>query len=382
MAVGRDPLFFGQFEPLLFRVERSPVDANQLDDRLKKVDPNIAAVIIEPLVQGAGGMRMHSPNTLRQIADVCIRHNVLLIADEVMTAGRTGSWWAHTQAGISPDLICSAKTLAGGVFSLAATLVSPKVVAEFDVPEREKTFFHGHSFTGHPLACAVAVENFRMLDEGDWLRNVPDQAPMDSAAETLRDIPSVSNVRVQGTILACDVGAGGISPKSALTGGMRSNRACCFVRWAMCSMRCRRCGRAMHRSIGSSKRCRSPCSLFDHTDPRQRPIDHNGLAKHQAVGHKAPCTAVRRRGTVVAQTKVVAGLHKVRLHVARRMFAHRVVDVTPDLQLGHCHGAGVRRSWPVRRVEYGLVEVFAVRRGIIAGGAEIQWFAVDPDRQA
>ncbi len=210
MAVGRDPLFFGRFEPLLFKAERVPVDPNRLDELLARKHSEVAAVIIEPLVQGAGGMRMHSPEVLRQLHEVCQRHDVLFIADEVMTAGRTGTWWAHTQAGIEPDLICCSKTLAGGVLPLAATLVAPKIVVEFDVADREKTFFHGHSFTAHPLACAVAVENLRLLSEGNWLnesRRI--QSRWERASQELSKLPGVSDARVCGTILAIDVGHSG-----------------------------------------------------------------------------------------------------------------------------------------------------------------------------
>src|SRR5262249_32614845 len=168
MAGGRDPIFFGRFEPLLSRAERIPTSPERLDDLLTRTR-EVAAVIIEPLVQGAGGMRMHSPATLSDLHAVARRHGVLFIADEVMTCARTGSFWAHTRAGIAPDLICAAKTLAGGVLSLAATLAAPEVVAAFDTDDRARTFFHGHSFTAHPLACAVAVANQRLIRTGNWI---------------------------------------------------------------------------------------------------------------------------------------------------------------------------------------------------------------------
>jgi len=219
MAVGRDPLFFGRFEPFLFQTERIPVDPNRLHELLTRKHSEVAAVIIEPLVQGAGGMRMHSPEVLQQLHDVSQRHGVLFIADEVMSAGRTGSWWAHSQAGISPDLICSAKTLAGGVLPLAATLVSPKIVVEFDLHDREKTFFHGHSFTAHPLACAIAVENLKLLSQGIWLkesRRIQDR--WEGAAQAMRELSGVFNVRVCGTILAMDVtGANGYLAEAGRT---------------------------------------------------------------------------------------------------------------------------------------------------------------------
>jgi adenosylmethionine-8-amino-7-oxononanoate aminotransferase len=210
MAAGRDPVFFGRFEPLLFRAEIVPLSAEHLDTALKQHAGRVAAVVVEPLVQGAGGMRMHSPDELRALAEVAGRHGVLLIADEVMTGGgRLGTLWAHRQAGITPDLVCAAKTLAGGVLSLAATLAGPHVVRAFDTADREKTFFHGHSFTAHPLACAVAVANWKLL------AGVVPEAPLrieafwKEALAPLAGHPRVEDVRVKGSIAAVEVEAPG-----------------------------------------------------------------------------------------------------------------------------------------------------------------------------
>jgi len=210
MAVGRDPVFFGTFEPLLFRAEMVPLSAESLDDALTRHGTEVAAVIIEPLVQGAGGMRMHTPATLHAIAEVAQRHKVLLIADEVMTGGgRTGMLWAHQAAGIAPDLICAAKTLAGGVLSLAATLAAPQIVAAWETADRRRTFFHGHSFTAHPLACAIAVANWKMLTAA------PNPVPGQMAAfwttqlAPLRNHPRVRDVRVCGTIAAVELNVAG-----------------------------------------------------------------------------------------------------------------------------------------------------------------------------
>ena len=204
MAIGREPLFFGRFEPLLFRAERIPVSAERLDEALIKNANRVAAVILEPLVQGAGGMRMHSPDELRAIFEVTRRHGVLFIADEVMTGcHRTGTMWAFQATGIVPDLICCAKTLAGGILSLAATLASPEIVSAFDTADRERTFFHGHSFTAHPLACAIAAANL------DWLQNEPPTAPARFEAfwkEALMPLRErVADVRIRGTIAAIEL---------------------------------------------------------------------------------------------------------------------------------------------------------------------------------
>lgn len=209
MAVGRDPVFFGPFEPLLFRAESVPLSADRLDDALARHEGEVAAVIVEPLVQGAGGMRMHSPADLRQLYEVARAHGVLFIADEVMTGGgRTGPLWAHQAAGIAPDLICTAKTLAGGVLPLAATLASPAVVAAWETDDRRRTFFHGHSFTAHPLACAVAVANWELLTTN------PSPAPRleafwNEALGPLRGRTHVREVRVRGSIAAVEVDAPG-----------------------------------------------------------------------------------------------------------------------------------------------------------------------------
>lgn len=212
MAVGRDPTFFGTFEPLLFQTARIPILPDLLDVFLSQRHHEVAAIVIEPLIQAAGGMRFHYPELLRELYAVARRYRVLFIADEVMTCGRTGTFWAHTQAGIEPDLICAGKTLAGGVLPLAVTLASPSIIDAFDSDDRRKTLFHGHSFTAHPLACAVAVENLLLMAdeqfrvrsnhiEGFWHRSV--------AACELRDLPQVTNFRICGTVLAMDIRGGG-----------------------------------------------------------------------------------------------------------------------------------------------------------------------------
>ena len=151
-------------------------------------------------------MRMYPAQQLAQLADVACRHGVLLIVDEVMTGGgRTGHLSAHRAAGIAPDLICASKTLAGGLLPLAATLASPSLAAAWDTPDRTRTFFHGHSFTAHPLACAVAVANWKMLT------TAPSPAPRrmelfwNEALAPLRSLPMVRDVRVCGTIAAVEL---------------------------------------------------------------------------------------------------------------------------------------------------------------------------------
>ena len=206
MAVSRDPLFFGRFEPLLCRADILPLDPDALDEHLRRSANQTAAVILEPLVQGAGGMRMHSPETLRQVFELTRKHHVLFIADEVMTGGgRTGTLWAHQAAGIAPDLICAAKTLAGGILSLAATLAAPHIVAAFDTDERSQTFFHGHSFTAHPLACAVALANWKLLTAGLLTRPREMEGFWSSSLAGTRARINVKEVRIRGSIAAIEL---------------------------------------------------------------------------------------------------------------------------------------------------------------------------------
>jgi adenosylmethionine-8-amino-7-oxononanoate transaminase/dethiobiotin synthase len=204
MSVSRDPLFFGSFEPLLFRADILPLAPDRLDAHLQQHANETAAVILEPLVQGAGGMRMHGPETLRQTVEITQRHGVLFIADEVMTGGgRTGTLWAHQAADVVPDLLCAAKTLTGGMLPLAATLVSPTIVAAFQSADRTRTFFHGHSFTANPLACAVAACNWRLLLSTSL------SAPRRMATFWTRAFQEVKDVRIRGSIAAIEIEASG-----------------------------------------------------------------------------------------------------------------------------------------------------------------------------
>lgn len=206
MAVSRDPVFFGRFEPLLFRAEIVPLAPERLDDVLARHPGEVAAVIVEPLVQGAGGMRMHSPEVLCALAEVARRRDVLLILDEVMTGGgRTGRLWAHQSAGVRPDLLCAAKTLAGGILPLAATLVTPQLVTLWDTDNPAHTFFHGHSFTANPLACAIGCANWAMLMEAVHPAPARLEAFWNRTLAPLRGHKRVREVRVRGTIAAVEV---------------------------------------------------------------------------------------------------------------------------------------------------------------------------------
>ena len=168
MAVGDPEPFFRAFAPLLFEVRRVPVETRAVQAAVAELGERCAGVIVEPLVQGAAGMRMHAPSFLFDVRAACDAAGVPLIADEVMTGfGRTGTLFACDQAGITPDLMCLAKGLTGGLLPLAATLATERLYAAFLSTDRARMFFHGHSFTAHPLACAVARASLALVRAED-----------------------------------------------------------------------------------------------------------------------------------------------------------------------------------------------------------------------
>jgi adenosylmethionine-8-amino-7-oxononanoate aminotransferase len=134
----------------------------------------VAAVIVEPLVQGAAGMRVHPVGYLRAVRELCDRHGVFLICDEVATGfGRTGRMFACEHEGVSPDLLCLAKGVTGGYLPLAATLTTERVYEGFlGRFEELKTFFHGHTFTGNPLACAAALASLDVFEREQVIRRL------------------------------------------------------------------------------------------------------------------------------------------------------------------------------------------------------------------
>jgi len=170
--------------------------------------PRLAAFIAEPLLQGAGGMRMWPPELLQEIRLQCDRHGVYLILDEVMTGfGRTGSFLALDQAGVAPDLLCLSKGLTGGVLPLAMTWATEEIYGHFwgDYSEM-RTFFHGHSFTGNPIACAVACASLALFEESPVLERAQDLAStLRKAWSGLAGLPAARNVRTLGCVAACRV---------------------------------------------------------------------------------------------------------------------------------------------------------------------------------
>ncbi|MEA2131241.1 MAG: adenosylmethionine---8-amino-7-oxononanoate aminotransferase, partial [Solirubrobacteraceae bacterium] len=167
VSVGGIDLFHTCFGPLLFDAfHADPGDPGDMRRLLEQHAGEIAAVIVEPLVQGAAGILTHPDGYLRAVRALCDEHDVLLICDEVATGfGRTGTMFACEQEGVAPDLMCLAKGLTGGYLPLAATLTTERIYEAFlgDFEEL-KTFFHGHTYTGNPLACAAALATLDVFE--------------------------------------------------------------------------------------------------------------------------------------------------------------------------------------------------------------------------
>ncbi len=201
VSIGGIDLFHSLYRPLLFdALQAEPGDAGHMEALLCEHGERIAAVVVEPLVQGAAGMLLHPPGYLRAVRELCDRHGVLLICDEVATGfGRTGRMFACEHEDVAPDFLCLAKGITGGYLPLAATLTTERVYEAFlGAHEEYRTFFHGHTYTGNPLACAAALATLdvfvqeRTLDRlqvkiellGRWLRSYVE--PLPTVAEVRR----------------------------------------------------------------------------------------------------------------------------------------------------------------------------------------------------
>lgn len=213
MSIGERGVFNAPYDPLLFDVERIPFPASgreqatldALTAACKRGD--VAALIVEPLILGAGGMLIYPPNVLAEMKRVCETHDVLFIADEVMTGwGRTGTLFACEQAGIAPDIACYSKGLTGGSVPLAVTLCRADIFDAHYSPDRSKTFFHSSSYTANPVACAAALANLEIWQREPVMERIGSLAALhkDRLARFYDD-RRFANVRQIGTIAALDI---------------------------------------------------------------------------------------------------------------------------------------------------------------------------------
>jgi adenosylmethionine-8-amino-7-oxononanoate aminotransferase len=211
MSAGARGVFNAAYAPLLFDVVRLPFPApgreQETLDVLKDAAKDAAALIIEPLILGSGGMLMYPPEVLRALAIICRRAGALLIADEVMTGfGRTGTVFACEQAGISPDILCLAKGLTGGSLPLAATLCTPEIFDAHYSSDRSRTFFHSSSFTANPIACAAACANLQIWREEPVGERIAALGAMqEERLARFRTDSRFANIRRLGTIAALDL---------------------------------------------------------------------------------------------------------------------------------------------------------------------------------
>jgi len=225
MSVSADSSFTEAFDDMRFNVQRAhsaycyrcPVGLKRescsiecvtsIQTLLEQQEGTVAAVILEPLLQGAGGMIIHPPEFLERIGQLCREHGVLLIADEVFTGfGRTGAMFASDLAGVRPDIMCISKGLTGGFLPFAATLCSEEVYAAFLAPDRMHTFFHGHSYAGNPLGCAAALANLEIFESEpvfDRIRTIEgihrERLPL------LGESALVGDTRMLGTVAALEL---------------------------------------------------------------------------------------------------------------------------------------------------------------------------------
>jgi adenosylmethionine-8-amino-7-oxononanoate aminotransferase len=210
VSVGGIGLFHATYRPLLFEAHTAePGDADDMARILAAHEEEIAAVIVEPLVQGAAGMLVHPPGYLRAVRELCDRHRVLLICDEVATGfGRTGTMFACEQERVSPDLMCLAKGLTGGYLPLAATLATERIYEGFlGWHEEYRTFFHGHTYTGNPLACAAALANLDAFwSERTIVRLQPKIRFLHDQLREVAALPEVAEVRGRGFMVGIDLG--------------------------------------------------------------------------------------------------------------------------------------------------------------------------------
>lgn len=226
VSVGGIDIFHSAFGPLLFKTFRAPSPycyrcelglghpgcglscIGKMEDILKAHHDEIAAVIVEPLVQAAGGMIVAPPGYLRGVRDLCTKYRVLMIADEVATGfGRTGKMFACEHESVTPDMLCLSKGITGGYLPLAVTVTTDEVYNAFIGEYRElKTFFHGHSYTGNPLACAAALACLEIFEKEDTLNRLsPKIRVLEERLKEISGLPHVGDARNKGLMAGVEL---------------------------------------------------------------------------------------------------------------------------------------------------------------------------------
>ena len=226
ISVGRTTAFHKPYFPLLFKVHfapspyvyrsSTPKDPDEvrlrcileLERILHERAARIAAVVIEPIVQGAAGMIVHPNGFLAKVREVASKHNVLLICDEVATGfGRTGKMFAVEHESVQPDLMCVAKGISGGYLPLAATFATQQIFDAFlGLPSENKTFFHGHTYTGNPLACAAAIASLDLFEKNNLLQHVQQKSQqLADLLAPLMQLPHVGDIRQKGLMVGIEL---------------------------------------------------------------------------------------------------------------------------------------------------------------------------------
>lgn len=230
MSVGERGVFNAAYEPLLFEVNRlpfpSPGNEQITLDAFERfcVSQQVSALVIEPLVLGAGGFKIYPAWVLKELKCIADRYNTLVIADEVMTGwGRTGTLFACEQAMITPDILCTSKGLTGGVIPLAATLCSRRIYEAHYSPDRQKTFFHSSSYTANPIACAAGLANIQIWKTEPVQQRMLSLIQMHQARiKLIGNDARFSNIRQIGTIVAFDMNAGSVGYLSSVGPKLRA----------------------------------------------------------------------------------------------------------------------------------------------------------------
>lgn len=227
LSVGAGGFGTDVFEPLRFPVLRTPAgDSAAAAAAIAANAGSLAAVVIEPLVQGAAGMELNTPEFVRTVAAACQEHGVLLICDEVATGfGRTGTLFAVEQCDVRPDILCLGKGLTGGYLPMSATVANGRVFDAFCGPDlSERTLYHGHSYSGNALAAAVALRHLQLIEDRAVLANVRARAAelAHLLDERIAPLPPVTEVRQQGLMVGVELRP----PASGLKWGRRVAAAC------------------------------------------------------------------------------------------------------------------------------------------------------------